>query len=181
MARAAAKAVSLEERVFMCVSQVVVIVDGVILNAILRVLTRYSANDRRFPVNDWSLSAEASPGRRDLQGCKVPRERPADRGRRAGAKGTGATRFEVVRRVVRKYHGRDVVFTSRFRIVEFLGTCPSWWLICAAVAGHFDLLGMYLLGGPNRASRRPTGRLRYRSSTPFARCADGCERGKERG
>jgi hypothetical protein len=35
--------------------QVVVIVDGVILSAILRVLTRYSANDPQFPVNDWSL------------------------------------------------------------------------------------------------------------------------------
>jgi hypothetical protein len=44
-ARAAAKAVSLEERVFMCVSQVVVIVDGGILSAILQVFTRYSAND----------------------------------------------------------------------------------------------------------------------------------------
>jgi hypothetical protein len=52
--RAAAKAVSLVERVFMCVSQVVVIVDGVILSAIPQVLTRYSANDPQFPVNDWS-------------------------------------------------------------------------------------------------------------------------------
>jgi hypothetical protein len=34
--------------------QVVVIVDGVILSAILRVLTRYSANELQFPVNDWS-------------------------------------------------------------------------------------------------------------------------------
>jgi hypothetical protein len=32
-----------------------VIVDGGILSAILRVFTRYSANDRQFPVNDWSL------------------------------------------------------------------------------------------------------------------------------
>jgi hypothetical protein len=35
--------------------QVVVIVDGGILSAILLVLTRYSANDPQFPVNDWSL------------------------------------------------------------------------------------------------------------------------------
>jgi hypothetical protein len=55
MARAAAKALSLEERVFMCVSQVVVIVDGGILSAILQALTRYSANDLQFPVNDRSL------------------------------------------------------------------------------------------------------------------------------
>jgi hypothetical protein len=34
---------------------VVVIVDGGILSAILLVLTRYSANDPQFPVNDWSL------------------------------------------------------------------------------------------------------------------------------
>jgi hypothetical protein len=33
----------------------VVIVDGGILRAILQALTRYSANDRQFPVNDWSL------------------------------------------------------------------------------------------------------------------------------
>jgi hypothetical protein len=39
----------------MCVSQVVVIVDGGILSAILQMLTRYSANDPQFPVNDWSL------------------------------------------------------------------------------------------------------------------------------
>jgi len=39
----------------MCVSQVVVIVDGVILNAILQALTRYSAKDRPFPVNDPPL------------------------------------------------------------------------------------------------------------------------------
>jgi hypothetical protein len=57
MARAAAKAVSLEEIVFMCVSQVVVIVDGAILSAILQLFTRYSANDLQFPVNDWSLFA----------------------------------------------------------------------------------------------------------------------------
>jgi hypothetical protein len=55
IARAAAKAVSLEERVFMCVSQVVVIVDGGILGAILQVFTRYSANNPQFPVNDRSL------------------------------------------------------------------------------------------------------------------------------
>ena len=35
--------------------QVVVIVDGGILSAILRALTRYSANDPQFPVNDRSL------------------------------------------------------------------------------------------------------------------------------
>jgi hypothetical protein len=35
--------------------QVVVIVDGGILSAILQVLTRYSANAPQFPVNDWSL------------------------------------------------------------------------------------------------------------------------------
>jgi hypothetical protein len=57
MAKAAAKAVILVERVFMCVSvsQWLSFVDGRILSAILQVLTRYSANDRRFPVNDRSL------------------------------------------------------------------------------------------------------------------------------
>jgi hypothetical protein len=35
--------------------QVIFIVDGGILSAILQVLTRYSANDRQFPANDWSL------------------------------------------------------------------------------------------------------------------------------
>jgi hypothetical protein len=39
----------------MCVSQVVVIVDGGILSAILQVFTRYSANDPPFPVNERSL------------------------------------------------------------------------------------------------------------------------------
>jgi hypothetical protein len=34
---------------------VVVIVDGGILSAILQALTRYSANDRQFPVNDPPL------------------------------------------------------------------------------------------------------------------------------
>jgi hypothetical protein len=89
--------------------------------------------------------------------------------------------FKVVRCAVRKYYGHDVVSTSRFCIAEFLCACPSWYLICAAVAGHLDLLGMYLLRGPNRASGRPTAGLRYRSTTPVARCSDGCERGKERG
>jgi hypothetical protein len=89
--------------------------------------------------------------------------------------------FGVVRRAVRKYYGHDVVSTSRFRIVEFLCARPSWCLVCAAVAGHLDLLGMYLLRGPNRASGRPTAGLGYRSSAPVARGSDGCERGKERG
>jgi hypothetical protein len=31
--------------------EVVVIIDGGILSAILQTLTRYSANDRQFPVN----------------------------------------------------------------------------------------------------------------------------------
>jgi hypothetical protein len=57
-------------------------------------------------------------------------------------------RLEVVLCAVRKYYGHDVVSTSCFRIVEFLSACSSWWLICAAFAGHFDLLGMYLLGEP---------------------------------
>ena len=35
--------------------QVVVIVDGGILSAIPQAFTRYSANDRQFPVNDRSL------------------------------------------------------------------------------------------------------------------------------
>lgn len=35
--------------------QLVVIVDGGILSEISCVLTRYSANDRQFPVNDGSL------------------------------------------------------------------------------------------------------------------------------
>jgi hypothetical protein len=52
---AAVKAVSLVVRVFMCVSQVVVIVDGAILSAIPQVLTRSSANKPQFPVNDRSL------------------------------------------------------------------------------------------------------------------------------
>jgi hypothetical protein len=34
--------------------RVVVIVDGGILSAILQVLTRYSANNLQFPVNDRS-------------------------------------------------------------------------------------------------------------------------------
>ncbi len=92
-----------------------------------------------------------------------------------------AALFRVVRCAVRKYYGHDVVSTCRFRIVEFLCACPSWCFICAAVAGHLDLLGMYLLRGPNRAGGRPTAGLRYRSSTPVARYSDGCERGKERG
>jgi hypothetical protein len=40
----------------MCVSQVVVIVDGGILGAILQVFTRYSANNPQFPVNDRCYS-----------------------------------------------------------------------------------------------------------------------------
>jgi hypothetical protein len=54
---------------------VVVIVDGGILRAILLVLTRYSANDPQFPVNDWSLFTEKSHaiGRADDIRCFISR------------------------------------------------------------------------------------------------------------
>jgi hypothetical protein len=60
MARAAAKAVSLEETVFrffmtISVGESSVSFNDGILGAILQVLTRYSANDPHFPVNDRSL------------------------------------------------------------------------------------------------------------------------------
>src|SRR5258707_704571 len=60
MARAAAKAVSLDERVFrffmtISVGETWVSFDDGILGANLHVLTRYSANDPQFPVNDRSL------------------------------------------------------------------------------------------------------------------------------
>ena len=60
MARAAAKAVSLEERVFrffmtISVGESWVSFNDGILGAILQALTRYSANDPQIPVNDRSL------------------------------------------------------------------------------------------------------------------------------
>src|ERR1700735_2311623 len=60
MARADAKAASLEERVFMffmtiSVGETQVCFDGGMLSAIAQALTRYSANDPQFPVNDRSL------------------------------------------------------------------------------------------------------------------------------
>lgn len=75
----------------------------------------------------------------------------------------------------------DVVPTSRFSIFEFLCAYYSSCPIGAAVAGHLDLLRMYLVEGPNRARGRPTDGRRYPSSTPVARCSDGGERGQERG
>jgi hypothetical protein len=54
MASAAAKAVSLVARVFMCISlrKWLLSFDGVMLCAILPMLTQYSANGGKFPVND---------------------------------------------------------------------------------------------------------------------------------
>lgn len=73
MASAAAEAVSLEERVFMGVSQVVVIVDGEILRAILKVLRRYLASDRPFPVSDGSLfTGKSQMVQRDFPVCFGP-------------------------------------------------------------------------------------------------------------
>jgi hypothetical protein len=87
MARAAAKAVSLEESVFMCVSQVVVIVDGGILSAIVQALTRYSANDPQFSVNDRSLFTGKSHA---IGGASRPNGRPMEKGRgEAGAPSDG--------------------------------------------------------------------------------------------
>jgi hypothetical protein len=79
--------------------QVVVIVDGGILSAILQVLTRYSANDPQFPVNDWSLftgkshaigGASHPNGPADGEG--TPRGRCAGRLLGAGAPGEEAPR-----------------------------------------------------------------------------------------
>jgi hypothetical protein len=58
--RAAAKAVSLEERVFwlfmtISVGETWLSFDVGILSAILQMLTRYSANNPQFPVNDRAL------------------------------------------------------------------------------------------------------------------------------
>jgi hypothetical protein len=63
MARAAAKAVSLEDMVFrffmtISVDESWVFFNGAILSAIQQVLTRYSANDPQYPVNDRSLFTE---------------------------------------------------------------------------------------------------------------------------
>jgi hypothetical protein len=67
IARAAAKAVSLEESVFrffmtISVGETWVFFNDGILSAILQVLTRYSANDPQLPVNDRSLFTWKSHG-----------------------------------------------------------------------------------------------------------------------
>jgi hypothetical protein len=55
--------------------QVVVIVDGGILSAILQALTRYSANDPQFPVNDGSLFTGKSHA---IGGTSAGKLNPAD-------------------------------------------------------------------------------------------------------
>ncbi len=63
----------------MCVSQVVVIVGGVILNAVPQALTRYSANDPQLPVNDRSLFTEVPvTGKSDVVGAASRPNGPAD-------------------------------------------------------------------------------------------------------
>ena len=73
----------------MCVSQVAVIVDGVILSAILRVLTRYSANDQQFPVNDRSpFTGVPATGK-----CHVVGGAPRPNGPADGENATAMRRF----------------------------------------------------------------------------------------
>jgi hypothetical protein len=59
---------------------VVVIVDGGILSAILRVLTRYSANDPQFPVNNWPpfTGVPATGKCHAIGGASRPNGRPTE-------------------------------------------------------------------------------------------------------
>jgi hypothetical protein len=88
MARAAAKAVSLEERVFMCVSlsKWLSSFDGAILSEASKVLTRYSANDPQIPVNDRSLITRMPQTISDGRGPKglLMENSDADIGRTGG-------------------------------------------------------------------------------------------------
>jgi hypothetical protein len=87
----------------------VVIVDGGILSAILQALTRYSANDRQFPVSDRSFFYRAEPGE--------PAERPhkprATR-RRAPLHGRNACVMRVVIGATHVSHGRTRVQRMRW-------------------------------------------------------------------
>ena len=61
--------------------KVVVIVDGGILSVILQALTRYSANDPQFPVNDWSLftgKSHAIGGADDIRAVQFAEELPSE-------------------------------------------------------------------------------------------------------
>jgi hypothetical protein len=57
------------------------------LSAILKVLTRYSANDPQFPVNGRSLFTGKSHA---IGGASRPNCRPMEMGRREARLGTGA-------------------------------------------------------------------------------------------